>query len=357
VGGDYPDGLAHTQMDHGRGRRPPAIKLNFKADMRQELVEAAVPLAPKHNSRNGLARYYRYGPRKIKLLCNDTIDLETEVRIEWPKIHHSVFKRIEARAYGYAPIMLPDQYAVVMEDGEIRAGPYDGVRLPVPPNPYEHGSQSASRANRQEAEWNAVWYRRLLYFVAVFATAYLVFFPLIHGSPEYDPSKVADVCRLAEACKETESRAATQKAKEIFDILLGPIQTYVWVYLEKPFGSLTGGLTKIWSIATDLVPQLGPIVVWLVQKAVDAVRSFVPGSGFLRPWLSSYGTHEYWFAFGAAVVLGSVIGSTAGGKIFDDMRAIWKLIIAGGPKKQPISAADRRCAAFAQQAVSYYLEL
>ncbi len=364
VGGGYPDdGLAHVPlkwiMDEAESRQL-KFKLNFKADMRQELVEAAVPLAPKHNSRNGLARYYRYGPRKIKLLCNDTIDSETEVRIEWPKIHHSVFKRIEARAYGYAPIVLPDQYAVVMEDGEIRAGPYDGVRLPVPPNPYEHGSQSASRANRQEAEWNAVWYRRLLYFVAVFATAYLVFFPLIHGSPEYDPSKVADVCRLAEACKETESRAATQKAKEIFDILLGPIQTYVWVYLEKPFGSLTGGLTKIWSIATDLVPQLGPIVVWLVQKAVDAVRSFVPGSGFLRPWLSSYGAHEYWFAFGAAVVLGSVaIGSWLRGKIFDDMRAIWKLIIAGGPKKQPIQPppTDLLCRIRTSKRYLYYLEL
>ncbi len=339
VGGGYPDdGMAHVPlkwiMDEAESREL-KFRLNFKADVRQELVEAAMPLGATHNSRSGFARYFRYGPRKIKLLCHDTIDPDTEVRIEWPKIHHSVFKRIEARAYGYAPIVLPDQYAVVMEDGEIRAGPYDGVRLPVPPNPYEHGSQSSSRANQQEAEWNAVWYRRLLYFVAVFATAYLVFFPVIHADT---PTKFA----------------------EVVGYFVGPIKSTIWPYVSPVFSYPIGWIETIWTTATTLVPKLGTGLTWFVESAVGGVQAFVPGAGLAKPWLDAFKAHPHWFAFGAAIILACVArGSSRRTKIFDGMRAIWKRIIEDGPKKQPIAPlpSDWLCRIRTSDRYLYWLEL
>ncbi len=62
-----------------------------------------------HNSREGVAVYYRFKPRDIELLCNDE---ENGVHIEIPGIHDSVFKRIKGRAMPYAPTGIPEKYDV-----------------------------------------------------------------------------------------------------------------------------------------------------------------------------------------------------------------------------------------------------
>ena len=59
-----------------------------------------------HNSRSGLATYYRYEPRNIAKLCHDTkknIDID-EV------IHDSALRRIRSRTQGYAPRGIPMKF-------------------------------------------------------------------------------------------------------------------------------------------------------------------------------------------------------------------------------------------------------
>jgi hypothetical protein len=80
-------------------------------------------------------------------------------------------ERIRSGTDGYAPVVLPRRYAVVTTTGDI----LDGVA-----NPFEHPTQSASRANAQETVWNWVWGRRVVYFLTVFASLYLALLPVDH---------------------------------------------------------------------------------------------------------------------------------------------------------------------------------
>jgi hypothetical protein len=90
------------------------------------------------------------------------------VRINLPKIHHSVFGRIDSGANSYAPIGLPERYVVVDDKGMV-VGPQ-----------FEQPAQAAARHQVQERLWNYVWLRRAVYFLTLAATFYLVLFPFIH---------------------------------------------------------------------------------------------------------------------------------------------------------------------------------
>jgi uncharacterized protein (DUF2235 family) len=127
-----------------------------------------------YDPRKGIGGYYRYGPRKLVLLCTPqfTKKEDDEVVVERPKIHESVFKRIKNHAHAYAPVGLPAIYDVVTDDGEI-----------VTPDQYrdrlESNDGAEHRANAQEHVWNEIWKRRIVYFLTVAATAWLLIFPLI----------------------------------------------------------------------------------------------------------------------------------------------------------------------------------
>ncbi len=80
-------------------------------------------------------------------------------------------------AHAYAPIGLPEHYAVVTDAGEILASSS---------NPYETAPQAKSRAAVQEHIWNLVWRRRIVYFATLFASLSLAAFPLFHqAEPEF----------------------------------------------------------------------------------------------------------------------------------------------------------------------------
>src|SRR3954454_6377768 len=73
-----------------------------------------------YNPRAGMGSYYRYGPRKLELLCNANYakkgDGDDKVVIWRPKIHDSAFLRIDNRAHAYAPVGLPRIYDVVRDN-------------------------------------------------------------------------------------------------------------------------------------------------------------------------------------------------------------------------------------------------
>jgi uncharacterized protein (DUF2235 family) len=147
-----------------------------------------------YDSRSGLGGYYRYGPRNLAELCHDKFS-ETpgdQVNIRLPKIHESVFRRIQNNAHPCAPLGIPAEYEVVTDAGQV---------LPAHANPYETPLQSGARAKAQESVWNTVWKRRVVYFSTVFATAALVIFPLLKSRPASDEYSspvrwISDLIRL-----------------------------------------------------------------------------------------------------------------------------------------------------------------
>ena len=164
VGGGYPDdSLAHVSLrwmaDEARAK---GLVLHPHAT--GEWASRADPNGPLVDSRAGTGSYYRYNPRNMTRLCNNTFD---GVRIPRPKIHESVFRRIAAGRDDYAPIVLPEHYVVVKEDGTLIA------------SACEDPSQSRSRCADQERVWNLVWWRRIAYFATVGLTVLLLARPFI----------------------------------------------------------------------------------------------------------------------------------------------------------------------------------
>jgi uncharacterized protein (DUF2235 family) len=179
VGGGYPDdALAYIPlywiMEEARDRG-----LLFKASpLDPEAFRRAASARDKdgreYDSRAGLAGYYRYGPRKLADLCNMRISNQSgdSVEITVPKIHETVFLRIRSDSSAYAPIGLPSDYAVVMADREIVQGTG---------NPFEAAAEAQARAQNQEAAWNIVWLRRIVYFATLAASFHLAAFWLFHA--------------------------------------------------------------------------------------------------------------------------------------------------------------------------------
>jgi len=141
----------------------------------------------------------------------------TEAELPAPMIHQAVFDRAWTGTDGYAPIMLPTYYRLTDKAGDTRAVTNDGgetiarnwetgelIRLdtsgtvkPLDPSPSSQQRASeiaadpaltkkfrridggAFRFNRQQQVWNWVWWRRVVYFLTVFASLFLVALPLI----------------------------------------------------------------------------------------------------------------------------------------------------------------------------------
>ena len=200
VGGGYPDdALAHVSLAWMLDESTKA-GLSFHPQEKARLIGASNPLGPLYDSRRGAAGYYRYTPRNIKkLTCvrksgwldwlkflvkpliPKKIPIEVgkpktlDVLIPFPKIHHTVFERIQHGSDRYAPFNLPDRYAVVEPDGKI-------VRVTEPSTSassrqWETEEQASQRYQAQEQAWNWVWLRRIAYFLTIGFTLVMIAFP------------------------------------------------------------------------------------------------------------------------------------------------------------------------------------
>ncbi len=130
-----------------------------------------------YDSRSGLGAYYRYGPRKVSDLCNDPY---AGVSVPTPKIHESVFDRIDSGCNAYAPIGLPPNYVVVSRNGKL---------TPLAATTFETPTGAIARCGAQEKLWNFVWLRRIAYFATLAASLHLAAFWLfhdLHKEHEYD---------------------------------------------------------------------------------------------------------------------------------------------------------------------------
>ncbi len=191
VGGGYPDdSLSHTPLAWmageawKRGLRFRAALCGTEGRIPHEWIARGVVGAPMNDSRRGLGVYYRYHPRPIERLCHDS---HADVYVARPKIHESVLERIRHDVDGYAPVTLPERYAVVTASGSI-LDDEDGAAAggSRQANPYEHPTQRHARRLRQEHALNAVWWRRVAYFLTVVATLVLVLLPLCPARDHLD---------------------------------------------------------------------------------------------------------------------------------------------------------------------------
>jgi uncharacterized protein (DUF2235 family) len=174
VGGGYPDDavsfvplswLVEESIKHG---------LAFKAapfadpDSVKWITSSQDKDGRLYDSRSGLGAYYRYGPRKVPDLCNDP---DVGVSVLLPKIHESVFDRIDSGCNAYAPIGLPPQYLIVQRSGKLTS---------LGPTTFETPTGASARFVAQEKLWNFVWMRRIAYFATLGASLHLAAFWLFH---------------------------------------------------------------------------------------------------------------------------------------------------------------------------------
>ena len=127
--------------------------LHFRDDLRNEYRCRSDWHGSQHDSRAGLAAYYRYKPRFIETLCNDS---DAGVKVSEPKIHCSVFERIRGNIVPYAPTGLPNSYEIVWTRGKVTK--------------YETDDQKAVRAKAMNGAWNIIFWRRWLYAAFLLAT-------------------------------------------------------------------------------------------------------------------------------------------------------------------------------------------
>jgi uncharacterized protein (DUF2235 family) len=177
VGGGYPDdSLAHVSLtwilSEARQRgltlkaAPGADPDAFKRVESTQDKDGRI-----YDSRNGLGGYYRYGPRSVAALSNTKYsdDKRDSVWIATPKIHQSVFSRIAVDAHLYAPVGLPPAYEILTYEEKI-----------VPPEElgYETPHTAITREEIQEKlVGSSIWRRRIIYFLTVIASVYLLAYP------------------------------------------------------------------------------------------------------------------------------------------------------------------------------------
>jgi uncharacterized protein (DUF2235 family) len=214
VGGGYPDeSLSYVSLLW-------MIDEAEKAGLRtldvitERYLALANSFGPIHDSREGLASYYRYHPRKIAALLDPpesgTLSLrDPSIRdgdrkerglLLDVKVHESVIARIANGTDDYAPIVLPQRFSIVPPGPTSEAQPQAVSGAPPGCRRAKLHAMShavldplfrrrlardgvVKRLGREiEQAWDLVWARRIVYFATVFATILLIMIPLGIGN-------------------------------------------------------------------------------------------------------------------------------------------------------------------------------
>jgi hypothetical protein len=299
VGGGYADDalayVSFTWMTEQAGLRG----IHFVPELLSHHTAKADPLGRLYDSRSGLKGYYRYNPRRIEWLTNGQVHERAplgltprapKVTIERPKIHESVFARMAAAPEGYAPIVFPDRYAVVMAHGRIVEGA---------DNPYEPPEAVARRVEAQEAAWDRVFLKRLVYFATVMASLTLLLRPLGWGAEE--------------ASRITEWGGPQRAVAFLGGFLPSYASPWVSYYRANPW-QLVAGLAAVMLLMNAGTRLQGSIcaimrAIWL--KVIPPATGQYESLGRPRSPLSRLRSHPWYLA--ASAVLRHTVVSTAFG--------------------------------------------
>jgi uncharacterized protein (DUF2235 family) len=109
VGGGYPrTGLSDVALQWMMTKAQ-AHGLIFYEDHLTEMQDSANIYDKLYDSRDGMAMYYRYGPRYLDELCNDKLNGNIA-------IHFSAYQKLKELSDGYAPDGIPRNFEVVNID-------------------------------------------------------------------------------------------------------------------------------------------------------------------------------------------------------------------------------------------------
>ena len=210
VGGGYPDeSLSYVSLLWMMEEAEHAGLRTLKV-VKDRIVALASSFGPIHNSRSGIAAYYRYQPRRISawldpvesttLGLRDPVITDSEGKsrglLRGVNVHESVINRIATGTDRYAPITLPEKFSVVPPQIEGETVPQADSQDPAPPletttpTPMvtrdlrarlKEPTAASARASVTEAIWNFVWWRRITYFATLTATVLLLALPLYVG--------------------------------------------------------------------------------------------------------------------------------------------------------------------------------
>lgn len=210
VGGGYPDeSLSYVSLlwmmeeaEHAGLRTLKVVKDRF--------VALASSYGPIHDSRAGIAAYYRYQPRRIAawldplepttLSLHDPVITDSDGKarglLRRVTVHESVINRIANGTDRYAPITLPETFEIVPPQIEGETTPQADNQAPTPPpetktvtamvtgdlrERLRDKAAAGARARATEPIWNLVWWRRIIYFATLTSTLLLLALPLFVG--------------------------------------------------------------------------------------------------------------------------------------------------------------------------------
>ena len=164
VGGGYPrNGLSLVSLDwmisKVEASNDNSPGLIFLPDLREQYRRRCDWHGIQHNSRAGLAAYYRYKPRNIEELC-DEVGAKTTGRAVVPRIHRSVFERIRGKVVPYAPTGLPEEYQVVTTRGATLN--------------FESATEKGARISAMNCALYVIYWRQWLYRAFLVTTLILV---------------------------------------------------------------------------------------------------------------------------------------------------------------------------------------
>ncbi|WP_048707663.1 DUF2235 domain-containing protein [Microvirga massiliensis] len=188
VGGGYPDdGLSYLPLtwmidEIAATAAGPDSGLRFLPGTADAFRAQASPLAPIHDSRTGLAVFYRYDPRPVRSGVESGGP---------PVIHHSVAEKMVFGTGNYAPLTLPESVHVLMPDGSrypIAGFEAEAYRKSAPPAPGGPAAEAqAIEAVRQlnapdnafvELTRDLIWWRRAGYFALLAGGLVLIALPV-----------------------------------------------------------------------------------------------------------------------------------------------------------------------------------
>jgi hypothetical protein len=284
VGGGYPnDALSYVSLDW-MARQAGARGVIFVPEVLRASTAKRDMFGTVYDSRRGLASSYRYMPRSVRQLTNAQVHEQGFFNGTWPKpsptvligrpkIHESVFARISAAPEAYAPIGLPDHYAIVRANDDIVEGGN---------NPFEHPNQSRWRARAQQSSWNLVWWRRIWYFVSVTVALILVALPFRGGGDQ--------VVELAQR------GGATRIIRFVGGFLPDLAAPWIDYYAAKPVTLvyLLGGLAAVMALSAAIQGRIRDRMreIWaqvMARPGQPAVPRDVPLN-----WLSRLRAHPYY---------------------------------------------------------------
>ena len=289
VGGGYGDDrLSYIPLQWMLGHASRSAGLRLREELFEEFYENTGVAGVMHDSRRGLASFYRYKPRTWERLhCQDMDgNGNPEVKVERFLVDQSIFDRIKASGADSAPVGIPEDY-----DGVTWARQPGGTLVETVQSAAQAGLESpgqrSTRASLQDAALDLIFWRQLLYYLMLAIALTLVIVPLLWlPNPSLIssglPSQIVGI--IAAVLEYTPVPKASQ---------IG----LFWKQHAPSFLLLAGTFVLAWGISAGLGKRIQSIAHGAWRHLVDPahIAKAPPVNSWIRFWRSrNAGIHRVW---------------------------------------------------------------